>query len=130
MRKSLLFSVALGLVVSTDAVASETHNVVSRADVASILRSDRNIQDAVKGKVTGAEGPIGGVTVSVVGSSVSTSTDGDGNFTIQAPVGATVRFSYLGYLEKEVVISSNTLNVTLEAGDTTLDEVVVVGYGS
>lgn len=130
MRKSLLFSVALGLVVSTDAVAKTALFDIAHLDASPALLSDRNVQNAVKGKVTGAEGPIGGVTVTVVGSSISTSTDTEGNFSIQAPTGATIRFSYLGYLDKDVVVVGDVLNVTLEVGDTTLDEVVVVGYGS
>ncbi|MGO3305337.1 MAG: TonB-dependent receptor plug domain-containing protein, partial [Sphingobacterium sp.] len=130
MRKSLLFSVALGLVVSTDAVAKRTLLDVAHLSETSTLLLDGIQQNAVKGKVTGADGPIRGVTVSVVGSTISTSTNSEGNYTIQAPAGATLRFSYLGYLDQEAVVSGSELDVTMEAGDTTLDEVVVVGYGS
>ncbi|MBD1431950.1 TonB-dependent receptor [Sphingobacterium sp. DN00404] len=130
MRKSLLFSVAFGLTtVSFGSLAYGGGYPIGEGKPP-VSVSDINIQNAVTGRVTGAEGPLAGVTVAVVGGTTSTSTDAEGSYSIQAPMGATLRFTYLGYHAKDVVVSGNTLDVNLEAEDTTLDEVVVVGYGS
>lgn len=129
MRKSLLFSVALGLAaVSSSSLAWGLEYKTLDASLASF--SEKKVQDAVKGQVTGADGPLVGVTVSVVGETTSTSTGPDGSYTIQAAMGATLRFTYLGYHSRDVVVSGSTINITLEEEDMTLDEVVVVGYGS
>ncbi|MHA7943115.1 SusC/RagA family TonB-linked outer membrane protein [Formosa sp. 3Alg 14/1] len=89
-------------------------------------------QKTVSGTVTGNDGlPLPGTTVSVVGTTSGTSTDFDGNFSIEANVGSKLKFSFIGFISKEVTIgSSNTLNVTLEEDATSLDEVVVVAFGT
>lgn len=78
--------------------------------------------------------PLVGVTVGVKGDSkLGTFTDIDGTFTITAGESATLFFSYVGFLGKEVkvstVSSSNTLDIVMLPDDQILDEVVVVGYG-
>lgn len=90
-------------------------------------------QTDVSGKVTGDESSTGvaGVTVTVKGTSVSTVTDADGKFSVKAQKGQVLVFSFVGYAPKEVVIGNNTnLNVKIESSTKTLDDVVVVGYGS
>lgn len=86
-------------------------------------------QQTVGGKVSSAEGPLAGANVTVVGSQVSTSTDDNGNFTISAAAGSTLRFTMLGYVTQEVVVRSAMVNVTLVAGDQSLEEVVVTAMG-
>ncbi|WP_338869180.1 TonB-dependent receptor [Spirosoma sp. SC4-14] len=91
----------------------------------------------ITGTVTDEKGePLPGVSVLVkaAGSSVrqrGTTSDGQGKFTISIPDGsATLVFSYVGYLAKEVTVGNQTIvNVTLTVDDKTLNEVVVVGYG-
>jgi len=89
-------------------------------------------QRAVKGKVTDAESgePLIGATVSVVGTTRGTSTDVDGNYSIEVPAGSTqLRCAYTGYAEQVVALSAaNVQNFALKAGSV-LDEVVVIGYG-
>jgi len=90
-------------------------------------------QQTVQGKVTGADGiPLAGVSVSVVGgsASASTSTDANGNYTISATTGNTLRFTMIGFITKEVAVKDTRLDVTLDVGHEALDEVVVVGYGT
>lgn len=87
----------------------------------------------VTGTVTdGANGdPIPGVSVLVKGTTTGTITDVDGNYTI-TPFSDTdvLVFSFVGYEKAEVPVGSQTsINVPLKADLTTLDEVVVVGYG-
>ena len=86
---------------------------------------------SLKGVVKDASGlTIPGVNVVVKGTTQGTVADWDGNFTIEAPKGSTVVFSYIGFMPKEVVVSnSTTLNVVLEEDTQKLDEVVVVAYG-
>ena len=73
-----------------------------------------------------------GVTVVVKGSTKGTTTDEQGDFKIVVPdPQAILVFSFVGYESKEVPVGNKTtLNVSLGAGDQTLNEVVVVGYGS
>lgn len=87
-------------------------------------------QNTVRGTVKGASGSLEGVTVTVVGTSRSTITDSEGNYSINAENGSVLRFSSIGFVTQDITVRSNTLNVTLEADDTSLDEVVVVGYGT
>ncbi|GAA4508709.1 TonB-dependent receptor [Hymenobacter ginsengisoli] len=87
---------------------------------------------AVSGTVKGADGAaIPGATVLVKGTSLGTSTNADGRFDIQVPASATALVvSYVGYESKQVAIGDqSTVNVTLAATQTGLNEVVVVGYG-
>ena len=83
----------------------------------------------INGKVTGPDGaPISGASVSVVGTNTATQTDGNGNFTINAASGATLNVSYIGYLSQRVSIGNSTnLSIVLQAGDQSLEEVVVTG---
>ena len=73
-----------------------------------------------------------GVSVVVKGSTAGTSTDTDGNFVLQVPgEGSVLVFSYVGMVSKEIVVSDRSaLNVILEERAGSLDDVVIVGYGS
>jgi TonB-linked SusC/RagA family outer membrane protein len=86
----------------------------------------------VKGRVTQTSGEaLPGVTVLVKGTTNGTSTDADGNFTLDAPEEATLTFSFVGYQKQEVAVGSQTtVSVILREDDAALDEVVVVGYGT
>ncbi|RQP15847.1 MAG: SusC/RagA family TonB-linked outer membrane protein, partial [Parapedobacter sp.] len=89
------------------------------------------VQQTVSGRVIGTDGlPLPGVSISVVGSEAATSTNEAGNYSISVQTGATLRFSMIGYASQDIVVSGATLNVTLEASGQSLDEVVVVGYGT
>ena len=90
-------------------------------------------EKTITGTVTGeADGmPLPGVNVIIKGSTTGTSTDFDGNYTIEAQEGATLVFSYLGYIAQELLVSNiTTINVSLAEDVSALDEVVVVGYGA
>jgi len=88
-------------------------------------------QQSVSGRVTGSDGtPLSDVSVTVIGGQIATSTDEQGMFTIAAETGSTLRFTMVGYVPKDVEVVTAELNVTLEAADQSLDEVVVVGYGA
>lgn len=75
--------------------------------------------------------PMQGVTVYVKGSSAGTSSNATGAYSIPATTGATLVFSYVGFLTKEITVGENAvINVTLTQSDTALNEVVVIGYGT
>lgn len=85
---------------------------------------------SVSGTVSADGQPLPGATVLIKGTSKGTSTDFDGNYSIEADSKSVLVFSYVGYATKEVVVGTQTkINVTLTA-DNKLDEVVVIGYGT
>ena len=86
-------------------------------------------QNAIKGTVKDKSGePLIGVSVTY-GNGQGTVTDIDGNFSVNAPAGSTIKFSYVGY-KPQTVKGSGNMNITLEEDNTTLEDVVVVGYGT
>lgn len=91
-----------------------------------------HIANIVTGRVTNARGePLAGVSVVVKGAATGTSTDGNGNYSIDVPANSTLVFSYVGFVSKEVMVTGrSSVNVILEESDSALDQVVVVGYGT
>jgi tonB-linked outer membrane protein, susC/ragA family len=73
--------------------------------------------------------PLVGASVVQKGTSNGTITDLDGNFKLQVPAGATLVFSYIGFDETELKATTNMV-VTLKNNAKSIDEVVVVGYGT
>ncbi|GAB3559925.1 SusC/RagA family TonB-linked outer membrane protein [Spirosoma fluminis] len=87
----------------------------------------------VSGRVVDEKGTeLPGVTVALKGASQGTTTDGTGSFRITVPdASAVLVFSFVGYVKQEIVVGNQTsLNVALLPDNQTLNEVVVVGYGS
>lgn len=126
-KKMLVLAVALGIMVPSTVYAanagSKSPDAVSTTDSNTIV---------VNGVVTDEKGePIIGASVIVVGKTIGTSTDMDGNFYLKAPKNATLRISYVGCLTEEVKLKGrNELNVVLKEDVAQLEEVVVVGYGT
>jgi len=88
-------------------------------------------QVKVKGTVKDAAGePIIGASVRLKDTSQGTVTDFDGNFELDAPAGAIIEVSYIGYKSIEVKAGTRHLNLTIETDNTALNEVLVVGYGT
>lgn len=86
----------------------------------------------IKGKVTDAQdgAPLPGVSVSIKGSKVGAVSTVDGTFSIQVDGAASLIFSFVGYEAKEEKVGSRqTVNVTLNASNKVLNEVIVTGYG-
>ena len=110
MKRSKLLSLLLMLMVS---IAIQAQNV------------------AVKGNVKDATGePIIGASVVQVGNtSVGTITDFDGNFQLSVPSGAQLQVSYIGF-ESQTFAARPMVNITLSEENNTLNDVVVIGYGT
>lgn len=85
----------------------------------------------VQGRVTDAENqPLIGVSVLVKGTTTGVSTGIDGDYTITAPADGTLEFAFLGLKTQDIEIGSRSIiNVVMEEDKTSIDEVVVVGYG-
>jgi TonB-linked SusC/RagA family outer membrane protein len=87
----------------------------------------------ISGKVTDAKDgtPLGGVSVMTRGNLPGTTTDAAGNFRITVPDSVkTLFFSFVGFTSKEMPANAGNLQVALAALNTSLNEVVVIGYGS
>jgi len=87
--------------------------------------------NTVTGTVSDSDGsPLPGVNVVEKGTSNGTSSDFDGNYTMNVSDGATLVFSSLGFVTKEISVNGqSTVNAILEEGSSELDEVVVTALG-
>ena len=85
----------------------------------------------VSGVVSDDQGmPLPGATVIVKGTTNGTTTDFDGNYSIDASVGDTLSFSFIGYVTQDIVVgSSDQINATLVADSQQLEEVIVTSLG-
>ena len=87
----------------------------------------------ITGKVTDAGNgeTLPGVSVVVKGTTIGTATNFDGEFTLNVETNQTLIFSFVGYTPQELLVGEgNVLNVQLAQSTESLDEVVVIGYGS
>ncbi|WP_206614357.1 SusC/RagA family TonB-linked outer membrane protein [Chitinophaga barathri] len=87
----------------------------------------------ISGKVTSATdgSPLMGVSIQVAGTSRGVGTDANGLFKINAPTGAVLKFSFIGYLAQEIKITkAANLDVKLQEDVQKLNETVVIGYGT
>lgn len=89
-------------------------------------------QRTITGKVADSQGqPLIGVTVLVKGTTIGTTTDLNGNFSIQVPNDqSALQLSYVGYTGQEIVVGSQaTVNITMAESSLMMDEVVVTALG-
>jgi iron complex outermembrane receptor protein len=87
----------------------------------------------ITGKVTDATdgSTLPGVSIAVKGTTTGTISDIGGNFSLTVSKGATLVFSFIGYNTQEVVVGDQTsVNVVMVPSVTTLEEAVVIGYGT
>ncbi|MBX2843976.1 MAG: carboxypeptidase-like regulatory domain-containing protein, partial [Flammeovirgaceae bacterium] len=75
--------------------------------------------------------PLPGVSILIKGTASGTTSDIDGNYSIDVPVGASLIFSYIGYTTRETRVKSQSrIDMTLIPDMQALEEIVVVGYGT
>lgn len=87
------------------------------------------LAQTVSGTVTDANGPLPSVSVIIKGTTTGTTTDFDGNYTINAGSNDVLVFSFIGYSTQEIPNNgSGTINVILAEDTQQLDEIVVTGY--
>ena len=124
MRKHVLFSVMLLLGILGGLVVCPVPAMASVAQSKTIK---------VGGQVVDQDGePLIGVTVRVKESTTGTVTDIDGNFQIDAPANGILLVSYVGFKDREIAVNGRSVigEIQLSPDDLTLDQVVVIGYGT
>ena len=86
----------------------------------------------VKGKIVDESGePVIGATIRIEGSSLGTISDADGRFSLSSVrKSSKLIISYIGYKTQEIVVGEGSINVVMSEDTETLDEVVVMGYGT
>lgn len=128
--KRVLVSTSLMMLLSGSAwaVSLPDTNGNDADAVTAITQQNKTIKGVVK-DATGEA--VIGANVIVKGSTTGVITDIDGNFTLEVPDNATLQVSYIGYLPQEIKVSNQTsFDITLVEDSKTLDEVIVVGYGT
>ncbi|SNC61524.1 TonB-linked outer membrane protein, SusC/RagA family [Hymenobacter gelipurpurascens] len=128
LRRAVWLSAA-GLPLLASPAAAEGASTLVRPALSRATLADV----PVSGRIVQSNGdPLPGVTVIVKGTTIGTTTDADGRFSLNAPEGSTLVISYVGFSRKEVAVSGATSNVsvTLVEDSRALSEVVVVGYGT
>lgn len=105
---------------------SNGHIIINKQ--ARTVSSTKNISGVVKDE-TGE--PVIGANVVVKGTTNGTVTDMNGRYSLEVPEGGVLQISYIGYNTQEVKVGSgDVVNVSLREDSETLDEVVVIGYGT
>ena len=126
--KSLFLMLGLTL---TPCMASQAGNVATsnKLEVTSVQQQNKR---TVHGIVTDQNGePVIGATIAVKGTKAKTVTDIDGRYEIQVAGNGTLEISYIGFTTKEVATNGKTsINVSLAEDVKSLNDVVVIGYGS
>ncbi|MBD3627825.1 TonB-dependent receptor [Cyclobacterium sp.] len=93
-----------------------------------VLAQEREITGTVTDEETGEKLP--GVTVLVLGTATGTATDLDGQYSLTVESGQRLRYSFIGYASREVLVENQSvINIGLSAESQGLDEVLVIGYG-
>ncbi len=116
------------ILLTTDPIHMDLMNVTNN-----FARSDVQ-QQVVTGKVIDSEtgDPLPGVNVVIKGMTIGTTTDIDGNFSLNVPdLNVTLVFSFIGYAIQEIPLAGRTnINIRMESEKIGLEEVVVIGYGT
>ena len=126
-RTSLLLCLSL-MFQSSYAAEDSTVPEMGNMEIHQIAQQSSTIKGVVKDQ---KGEPLIGVSIVVKGTTNGTASDFDGNFTLDVPDNSTLVFSFIGFKPQEVrYTGQKTLNIVLAEDSETLDEVVVVGYGS
>ena len=84
----------------------------------------------ISGTVSGEDGPLPGATIIVKGTNNGTTSDFDGNFSIDASSSDVLVISFVGFVSQEVSVGDNDQITVSLVSDNELEEIVVTGYGS
>ncbi len=88
------------------------------------------LAQTVTGMVSDEDGPLPGASVVIKGTTIGTTTDVQGNYSLQTSPENILIFSYVGYSPEEVTVGGQTVINVVLTSDIQLDEVVVIGYGT
>lgn len=125
-------SVMSKLLAGTDISYKQDNNNLIVLTLKATSPKQSNNDQKIKGTVVDeTKQPVIGANIVVEGTTNGTITDLDGNFSLQVPENAELRVSYIGYLDQRVKVGKSTsLHIILKEDTQTLDEVIVVGYGT
>lgn len=131
MEQTYLLTVAQKALLATCLATTPAFSLATMADTVQSVNMQQQ-SNKVKGTVFDSKGEaIIGAAIKVVEmKNTGTITDIDGNFSIDAKVGQTLEVSFIGYKTKTVKVTGTNLTIKLEDDVQTLNEVVVVGYGT
>jgi len=122
-----------GLTMAHDGAALRDRRITRPISSQPIKSALFSVDIALTGTVIDERGDgLPGVSIVIKGTQQGTTTGSDGTFLINAPDDKTVLvFSFVGYVTQEVTVGSRTfIDITLKVDNKTLDEIVVVGYGT
>ena len=106
----------------------DRHIVLYKAEIPSSQQTGKR---TISGIIRDVSGPVIGVNILEEGTSNGTISDLNGKFTLEVSENAVLKFTYVGYLPQEVKIGNQkSLDIMMREDAQTLDELVVVGYGS
>lgn len=125
-ERNLLCIIFLSFLIGGNSTAYATHSKSVKERLTFTDRQQQTLVTITDGK-TGQ--PLSGVSVSVNGN-MKGQTDANGQISLTTETGDIVSARYLGYQANQATVSGTTLTIQLTAEDSTLDEVVVVGYGT
>ncbi|MBS3772105.1 MAG: SusC/RagA family TonB-linked outer membrane protein, partial [Bacteroidales bacterium] len=126
----VLFVLFCGFIFSSPLLASADSN---SSDLNTTSGDALQQEIEITGTVTDAESgePLPGVNIVVEGTTIGTTTDMDGNYTLEAPADATLVFSFVGYQQQSIEVEGQQeINVELQQAVQQLEEVVAVGYAT
>jgi TonB-linked SusC/RagA family outer membrane protein len=111
-------------------LSKKRNEIVNTPDISSLIK--QQTYKRITGRVIDESGmPIIGANIIEVGTTNGTVTDIDGNYSLQIADGSSIHISYIGYLEQTISTTGETFIETVLVEDMqSLDEVVVVGYGT
>jgi TonB-dependent starch-binding outer membrane protein SusC len=112
------------IMISPGLRASMVHGI-------NVLNYESTAPVKISGTVLDEKGiPMPGVSIAVKGTKSGTMTDANGIFTLTIPdYNATLIFSFVGYIQQEIIANQSTMTVVLKVDVINIDDVVVVGYG-
>jgi TonB-linked SusC/RagA family outer membrane protein len=133
LRKALLTPALSGVILTGFAATPAVGMPATKAQPSSELKANALQNVPVSGRVTDTKGqPLPGVTVLVKGTTTGTSTAVDGTFSLSVPENSTLVFSSVGFKTQELPVTGATSTIAIRLSDDqqSLNEVVVVGYGT
>ncbi|MEM1134822.1 MAG: carboxypeptidase-like regulatory domain-containing protein, partial [Bacteroidota bacterium] len=108
-------------------------NYGNTASITEYVEPKKIEQQVISGVVTSIEDgePLPGVSILIKGTSVGTTTNFEGEYSINVSSSATLQFSFIGYETQEIEVGNQTeIDIVMQVDLGQLDEVVVVGYGT
>lgn len=109
-----------------------TNDAIEEKKSAGLISKNTQQNSEIRGRIVDERGnPIPGVTVVIIGTTIGTTTDVDGNYYLNnLPANAIIQFSFIGMKTQEIPVGNQTsINITMAEESIGLNEVVAIGYG-